>query len=1628
MADKTWVGGTSDDAAVDANWSPSGVPASNDKVAIPDASTTSNDCRLTAATSWGTLSIATDGILVGNGQMLTLNGGVNDGGTAADFNYTDAGQTSNVSGNLDITMRNLRSSGDRAIITAAANNIRNLKIDDFTADGGGTGKVYHFQCNLTISGDLTVEYGELNTAFSSTSYNLTVAGKTTIGPDSGAADQATLTCNASTMSLGSTKTDGLGLHVRQGGTFVGGSGTHTMGSLGVDNNAAAKYTNTSDVNTLNGHSNDSTRVIIGGALSTCTAAGTITITYAGGGYNFQNGNAALINNLTLNSDVTANLSAATSITGDLTISQGTLTTTASDYALTVTGKTEITSGTLTLNGSTCLLNSGGTAGGLVLNANATVLADADSTVTMGSIEAGYDSSINIRLAGTNTINNYRSSTDKTMKLPPGVVDPVSSTTSFTVTTSATNTEVSAVNLVNLTFTPASGTPNFNLDSGYGGIDIEGDLTINTGATITSNNQAITVVGEVNVAGTLDCGSSVCSFGSLDSTGLTELADSSGSTLITNENSDGLSIVAGTFGTCVPAKIKHNNGTVTFNNHSDPAAHAAIVVGNSNATDGLYNVIIDGANTIVDTYDPGGAGQECKIHNNFTVTNGSFQVNGASNPFDVGGNVLVSAGKMFGDGSAPTGAMSFGSLTIESGAEFRATSATTTITNKNGSNYIIDIDGIFTHNSGTVYIDTSVTGDKLLDLIPSSGVGLNHLIVNEDGSGVIQYNGNTTIAGDLTIEEGTLHGYDYNNSELTVTGGVTIEDGGTLGVTNQTGAYSFGSLTINSGGTFIATSGETSITGAGGLSRAGTFTHNNGTVDFEAATTVIQSTTMTGSNAFYILKSTGTTWYRIDQDIDIERHASTGYVFWFYGDVTVTMGTDTHSSGTDNSNKCIGWSYVYGHTSSTYKLYAKNELYPWLYDYPNVGNSSWINGSQDARMGIAHLKGGNIIGDFTIAETTNPKSIVCDGDMEFDGVTVGNTNTLNLNGQRVKFGGLLSSTGTIACGTNALVVADSVNTSSTTSGNMNLIETGDGHTHTLTSSTITNWMLNGGTISNSAHGHAADNIIIATGKLDQGNDLASATPLVNVTTATGADLDSNTHTLTLSGDLTMSGGLIGKSAFEVTGTTYASGSSILDYSSASVTAITMSGWVKLDDVANGANNQFILRQNDNFIGLQADGSIYVGVELQNSASGYDYPAVITSNGTIGDDKWHHVAMTWASGSTLKAYMDGKLIGENTSISADYVRLRQRGAGQNTGVGGLGAPSLAGIIAQTCRWHTEKTPQQIRTEMFQDFSSLSSNTDCIYWYQFDTGTGTTVFDSTSADCDLTSQISNGTATASWAGAGTYDKTGGPAIVMAGTTQDITCKNGLDIYDLTINDGSTTSIHTIDNSAGRLDVYGNLTVNEKLTSSASSNTSGITMKTAATTLTVASDVKTTALATLYQVVLDHGGTTEIDEMNLKVVELQSGATLKATGDFTVTTELEVGGACTLNANGKTLTCKLVDMNGTGTLNLVDSTLILSSTDGVTTTSNTILNGGPGTTVSGSSAATTFESQNNFVIVGNITNLDVTNEELSILGNVTNCTGDIHRWNPTIDTGQMLDADTADDRDVRLGSDLDRNTELVT
>jgi len=119
--------------------------------------------------------------------------------------------------------------------------------------------------------------------------------------------------------------------------------------------------------------------------------------------------------------------------------------------------------------------------------------------------------------------------------------------------------------------------------------------------------------------------------------------------------------------------------------------------------------------------------------------------------------------------------------------------------------------------------------------------------------------------------------------------------------------------------------------------------------------------------------------------------------------------------------------------------------------------------------------------------------------------------------------------------------------------------------------------------------------------------------------------------------------------------------------------------------------------------------------------------------------------------------------------------------------------------------------------------------------------------------------------------------------------------------------------------------------------------------------------------------------------------------------------------NANGKFTM-------GAGDLWLTNAGAGLSQTYPVNT-----FTAGPGATISGSSANTNFKSQNNFAVVGKIENLDVVNQELNVMGQVINCTGDIIQQHQTQDSAQQLDYDTADDRDVMLGRDLDKNTELV-
>ena len=143
---------------------------------------------------------------------------------------------------------------------------------------------------------------------------------------------------------------------------------------------------------------------------------------------------------------------------------------------------------------------------------------------------------------------------------------------------------------------------------------------------------------------------------------------------------------------------------------------------------------------------------------------------------------------------------------------------------------------------------------------------------------------------------------------------------------------------------------------------------------------------------------------------------------------------------------------------------------------------------------------------------------------------------------------------------------------------------------------------------------------------------------------------------------------------------------------------------------------------------------------------------------------------------------------------------------------------------------------------------------------------------------------------------------------------------------------------------------------------------------------------------------------------------------------------GSAIIKANGNTMSvsgaCRIYSG---ATLDLTNSSTLLFHTGGgefLSDVDSTLLAGGGGVTIKGytSGDKSDFDSQNDFKVVGTVDNLNVTNEELNVTGRVINCSGDIIQQHASVDAAQQLDYDSAEDRDIIMGRDLDKNTELVT
>ena len=381
MAVTTWQGddGSSPtDWGTAANWDTGSVPDGTSDVVIPDCSSIGN-CILDGDTTINSLQIQGNGNFSMNNHDLTIDG-ENGSGRAIDIGnntVTFVGGT----GTLIFTL----GSGATNLVgiehLAASTELRNLQFN-----GAAT---FVLGGAMTVNGNLTITAGTLSTS-GDNNYALTVTGKTEID------DGGTLTCNASTVSLGSGQRENwYALLVKHNGVFAGGTGTHTVGSFAVYSGGTA--TLTSDVMTIDSeHSVDNLSYNNSASGTLNHGSGTVTLTYAGES-RLESGNDSL-NNLIINhSSADIDLyNEALTCAGDLTITAGELNT-GSDVALTVTGDVSVT-GTLTGNASAISM------GSLTIASGGTYSATSGTT-TLTTGNATYSAEGNFALVGGGTFTH-----------------------------------------------------------------------------------------------------------------------------------------------------------------------------------------------------------------------------------------------------------------------------------------------------------------------------------------------------------------------------------------------------------------------------------------------------------------------------------------------------------------------------------------------------------------------------------------------------------------------------------------------------------------------------------------------------------------------------------------------------------------------------------------------------------------------------------------------------------------------------------------------------------------------------------------------------------------------------------------------------------------------------------------------------------------------------------------------------------------------------------------------------------------------------------------------------------------------------------------------------------------------
>jgi hypothetical protein len=434
----------------------------------------------------------------------------------------------------------------------------------------------------------------------------------------------------------------------------------------------------------------------------------------------------------------------------------------------------------------------------------------------------------------------------------------------------------------------------------------------------------------------------------------------------------------------------------------------------------------------------------------TITQGTLNTNATHNhDLTVTGDCIVD-GTLTGNASA----ISLGSLAV--GGTYSATSGTTIITSERSNGRAIDIVGTYTHNNGTLEIQTPADTDLRC---PSSS-SLNNLTINH-ASCIARPTGDNKppIAGNLTITAGTFNTLDSDGSnvhDLTVTGDVTIAAAGTL--TCNTSTVSVDSITISANGTLDAPDASGSLTLNGTKSawsfqnNSTNFNHNNGTITQTNAGHIksvssnpmynfIMNSGSSDSHEAVFRPSSGTDCVIAANEVTVTRgivklntvsdNASMGsLIIGSTGTFQASSGTTTVDQGSTYVLRNLG---TYTHNSGTLKVDRSSASGTRFLELGSAAIHKLVIDNTATTAAVAYVGVVNCADDL---EVTNGdfRAYGGSGDVTIDGdVTVSNSSHFRTETSQLAAGGVNASFGSLTIASGATYDATPLTTTLTSGG-------------------------------------------------------------------------------------------------------------------------------------------------------------------------------------------------------------------------------------------------------------------------------------------------------------------------------------------------------------------------------------------------------------------------------------------------------------------------------------------------------------------------------------------------------------------------------------------------------------------